>query len=102
MAKTPATQPTATVPDAAVATRPHQGIRARRNYGRIQGHMAPPPLITVQLESFDWFKRDALVELFREISPIVSFNKNLELHFLGHRFDEPKFNVADCREMDLT
>ncbi len=44
----------------------------------------------------------ALTELFREISPIVSFNKNLELHFLGHRFEEPKFGVADCREMDMT
>jgi len=74
----------------------------RRNYARIRNHYPAPPLITVQLESFEWFRADGLSELFREISPIVSFNKNLELHFLGHRFDEPKYSVSDCREMDMT
>jgi DNA-directed RNA polymerase subunit beta len=74
----------------------------RRNYGRIRKTQPPPDLIVVQLDSFAWFKRDGLAELFREISPIVSFNKNLELHFLGYRFDEPKFSVSDCREMDMT
>ncbi|MCB1089748.1 MAG: DNA-directed RNA polymerase subunit beta, partial [Verrucomicrobiae bacterium] len=65
-------------------------------------HEPAPPLITVQLEAFEWFRREGLTHLFREISPIVSFNKNLELHFLGHRFEDPKFAVADCREMDMT
>jgi DNA-directed RNA polymerase subunit beta len=74
----------------------------RRGYGRIRNSYPAPPLISMQLESFTWFQRDGLAELFREISPIVSFNKNLELHFLGHRFDEPKFGVADCRDMDMT
>jgi DNA-directed RNA polymerase subunit beta len=101
MAKTaPAPQPAANIAETTV--RPDRWVRPRRNYGRIEGRMAPPALITVQLESYEWFKRDALVELFREISPIVSFNKNLELHFLGHRFEEPKFSVAECREMDMT
>ena len=74
----------------------------RRTYARIKNHEPAPPLITVQLEAFDWFRREGLSHLFREISPIVSFNKNLELHFLGHRFEDPKFAVADCREMDMT
>ena len=100
MAKSsPAAQPVASaMPESpAYAARVGRMARPRRSYGRIEDQMAPPALITVQLESYDWFKRDALVELFREISPIVSFNKNLELHFLGHRFDEPKFGVAECR-----
>ncbi len=74
----------------------------RRDYGRIRRRQVPPPLITVQLESFEGFKVDGLTQLLQEISPIVSFNKNLELHFLAHRFEEPKFSVADCREMDMT
>jgi len=74
----------------------------RRNYARIRNHHATPPLIVVQIEAFEWFKREGIGELFREVSPIVSFNKNFELHFLGHRFEEPKFGVADCREMDMT
>ncbi len=74
----------------------------RRDYGRIAWRQPSPPLITVQLESFDWFKRQGLDELLRELSPIVSFNRSLELHFLGHRFESPKFTVAECREMDMT
>jgi DNA-directed RNA polymerase subunit beta len=77
-------------------------VPMRRNYGRIRTHYPAPPLITIQLESFAWFRTQGISELFREISPIVSFNKNLELHFLGHRFGEPKYGVGDCREMDMT
>ena len=77
-------------------------LRVRRQYARIRNHLAPPPLILVQVDSFDWFRQHGLTELFHEISPIVSFNKNLELHFVGHRFDEPKYGVVDCREMDMT
>jgi len=105
MAKTsPARQlPVVVAPaGAAPAGRTRRVARPRRNYGRIESHMPPPALITVQLESYEWFKRDALAELFHEISPIVSFNKNLELHFLGHRFEPSKYGVADCREMDMT
>ncbi|MFN2115411.1 MAG: DNA-directed RNA polymerase subunit beta, partial [Anaerolineae bacterium] len=74
----------------------------RRSYSRIRTHYPAPPLITMQLDSFRWFREDGIAELLREISPIVSFNKNLELHFLDHRFEEPKFSVVDCREMDMT
>ena len=74
----------------------------RRDFARISNHQDAPPLIQVQLDSFEAFRREGLVGLFHEISPIVSFNKNLELHFLGHRFEEPKFGVEDCREMDMT
>ena len=74
----------------------------RRDFSRITNHQDAPPLIQVQLDSFETFRREGLVGLFHEISPIVSFNKNLELHFLGHRFEEPKFGVEDCREMDMT
>ena len=74
----------------------------RRNFGRIRNHYPAPPLIHVQLESFGWFKEEGFAELFREVSPIVSFNKSLELHFQGHRLDDPKYTVAECREMDMT
>jgi DNA-directed RNA polymerase subunit beta len=56
----------------------------------------------VQLRSFDWFKTEGLRELFDEISPIVSFNKNLELHFGDFYFGEPKYPEDECRERDIT
>ncbi len=74
----------------------------RKSYARIPDILELPRLIEVQLESFKQFREEGLYELFSEISPIVSFNKNLELHFLDYRFDEPKYNEKECRERDIT
>ncbi|MFQ6058068.1 MAG: DNA-directed RNA polymerase subunit beta [Anaerolineae bacterium] len=76
--------------------------KARKSYARIPDIHATPNLIQVQLQSFKWFQEEGLRELFDEISPIVSFNKNLELHFLDYRFDEPKYTEKECRDMDMT
>ncbi|MBI1881064.1 MAG: DNA-directed RNA polymerase subunit beta, partial [Chloroflexi bacterium] len=75
---------------------------ARKSYARIPDILELPKLIEVQLESFKMFRKEGLMELFEEISPIVSFNKNLELHFLDYRFDEPKYSEGECRERDIT
>jgi DNA-directed RNA polymerase subunit beta len=76
--------------------------RASKSYARIPDVVELPRLIEVQIESFRWFREEGLRELFQEISPIVSFNKNLELHFLDYRFDEPKYSEKECRERDMT
>jgi DNA-directed RNA polymerase subunit beta len=73
-----------------------------KSYARIPDVLELPKLIEVQLKSFHWFLEEGLAELFQEISPIVSFNKNLELHFLGYRFDDPKYPENECRERDMT
>ncbi|UCC88768.1 MAG: DNA-directed RNA polymerase subunit beta [Anaerolineales bacterium] len=75
---------------------------ARKSYARIPDVLELPKLIEVQLKSFEWFLEEGLAELFAEVSPIVSFNKNLELHFLDYRFDEPKYPEDECRERDMT
>jgi DNA-directed RNA polymerase subunit beta len=73
-----------------------------KTYAGIPDVRSLPNLIEVQLESFEKFKRKDLADLFREISPIESFNKNLELHFLDYRFEEPKYSSKECRERDMT
>jgi DNA-directed RNA polymerase subunit beta len=75
---------------------------ARKSYARIPDVLELPRLIEVQLLSFEWFRKEGFAELFQEISPIVSFNKNLELHFLDYHFDEPKYPEKECRERDMT
>ncbi len=77
-------------------------LPARKNYARIADVLELPRLIEVQLKSFEVFKAEGLGELLQEISPIVSFNKNLELHFLDYRFDEAKYSEKECRERDIT
>jgi DNA-directed RNA polymerase subunit beta len=84
-----------------------------KSYAHISNTERLPRLIEVQLESFEWLKGEGLVQLFDEISPIVSFNGNLRLYFpgsaarqagfdLGFRFGEPKYSAEECLERDLT
>ena len=80
-----------------------QGTRPlRKSYARTPTVLELPRLTEVQLRSFDWFKMEGLKELFAEISPIASFNKNLELHFGDFYFGEPKYPEDECRERDIT
>jgi DNA-directed RNA polymerase subunit beta len=86
-----------------------------KSYARISDVQELPRLIEVQLESFQWIIEHGLRDLFDEITPIESFNKNLELHFPGIRnkelceefdlrfwFEEPKYSEAECVERDMT
>ncbi len=74
----------------------------KKSYARIPDILELPRLIEVQLKSFKQFRKEGLGELLQEISPIISFNKNLELYFLDYRFDEAKYSEKDCRERDIT
>ncbi len=74
----------------------------RKSYARIPNVLPLPRLTEIQLNSFEWFKGEGLRELFDEISPIVSFNRNLELHFGQFWFGEPKYSEQECRERDIT
>jgi len=77
----------------------------RVSFARIPDIRPMPSLIQVQLDSFDWFKREGLKELFAEISPIEDFtNKNLKLEFVvpDQPFGEPKYTEDQCRERDAT
>ncbi len=84
------------------ATRRQNKPAFRKNYGRIHDVHPLPPLIEVQLEAFEWFKNEGMRELLEEISPIVSFNKQLELHFINFWFGEPKYSEKECRDRDMT
>jgi DNA-directed RNA polymerase subunit beta len=50
----------------------------RKSYARTPNVVELPRLIEIQLNSFEWFRTEGLKELLEEITPIVSFNKNLE------------------------
>ena len=62
-----------------------------------------PNLIQAQIDSFAWFRRDGLRELFEEISPMEDYpGGRFELNFLSHTFDEPAATEEDCRENETT
>src|SRR5215468_12755300 len=72
-------------------------------YGQIADKLEVGNLIQTQLDSFDWFKKEGLRELFDEINPITDYTgKNYELRFLDYEFGSPKFSVEECRNRDMT
>src|SRR3954468_20657745 len=72
-------------------------------YSKIPQIMEMPNLIKVQLDSYDWFIREGLRELFDEISPIQDFTgSKMELRFGEYSFGEPKYDERECRERDAT
>lgn len=62
-----------------------------------------PPLIEVQLNSYQWFLSDGLKELLQEISPITDFSgRKMELHFLNHSLDKPKYDPLTAKRKNIT
>ena len=81
----------------------HRQRIERRSFAKIRDAIDLPRLIETQINSFEWFKREGLRELFDEISPITDFTgKNLELRFGDYVFGEPRFTEFECRERDMT
>ena len=79
------------------------GSPLKRSYAQIPTVLDVPNLIQVQLDSFNWFKKEGLRELFDEISPIEDFaGGRFELNFGEHEFDEPKYTEDECREKEIT
>src|SRR5256886_1978088 len=77
----------------------------RVSFARIPDIRPMPGLIQIQLDSFEWFKKEGLRELFQEISPIEDFTgKNLSLEFIvpSEPFGKPKYNEDECRDRDAT
>ena len=75
-----------------------------KNYARSSDKGQLPSLIEVQIKSFDTFRQHGLEQLFREISPIKSYNESLLIYFpdgseearefdLQFRFDPPKHSA---------
>jgi DNA-directed RNA polymerase subunit beta len=84
---------------------------ARHSFARINEVAPIPNLIKVQRDSFEWFLREGLKELFAEISPIQDFTgRNMDLELAvpgpdgepGYSFGQPKMSEDECREHDVT
>ncbi len=78
------------------------GKRERWSYARIQEVLEMPNLIEIQQNSYAWFLKEGLREMFYDISPIQDFTGNLILEFVDYTLGEPKYLVEDCKERDVT
>ncbi len=83
-----------------------------RNFGRLGDAVEVPDLVEVQLKSYDRFlQKDTpfaqrsdtgLEALFREIFPIASYDKSMELEYQGYELESPRYTIEQCRQLRLT
>lgn len=84
--------------------RPTRGLGpVRATYSRIAEVLEIPNLIEVQKESYNWFIKEGLREVFRDISPITDYSGNLVLDLIDLTLDgKPKYTIKECKERDAT
>ena len=96
----------------------------RISFAKIREPLEVPNLLALQIESVDWLlgndawrsrlaettntnrgelpSKSGLEEIFEEISPIEDFQGAMSLSFRDHRFEPPKYSIAECKERDMT
>jgi len=74
-----------------------------KTYATIPQVLDVPNLIQSQIQSWDWFKSEGLIEVYQEISPIADYTGNkYELHFLEHYFRDSKYSPQESKEREIT
>ncbi len=85
--------------------------RIRKSFGKIETKTAMPNLIEVQKNSYDQFlqinipaeKRTntGLQTVFKSVFPIKDYTETATLEFVRFNFDEPKYDVDECRSRGI-
>jgi DNA-directed RNA polymerase subunit beta len=83
-----------------------------RRFGSNQQHQGIPDLTEIQTRSYDAFlqletpsekRKDQGIEgVLREIFPIESYDKTLQLQYLRYELGKPRYTPDECRQLRLT
>jgi DNA-directed RNA polymerase subunit beta len=86
--------------------------RIRKSYGKIPEAGSMPNLIEVQKSSYDQFLQkdqrsyeridEGLQAVFKSVFPIKDFSDRAVLEYVSYEFEEPKFDVEECQQRDMT
>ncbi len=76
----------------------------RMSYARQNEVLEMPNLIEVQKDSYQWFLKEGLKEVFEDISPIADYSGSLSLEFVDFELCEKdvKYSIEECKERDAT
>ena len=74
------------------------------SYSRQKEVLEMPNLIEVQKDSYEWFLKEGLKEVFDDISPIADYSGHLSLEFVDFTLceDDVKYTIDECKERDAT
>lgn len=79
------------------------GRIVRKSYSRHEDVVEIPNLLEVQKDSYRWFLKTGLREVFRDVAAITDYAGNLEMTFIDYTIDEhPKYSVDECKARDAT
>ncbi|WP_397403111.1 DNA-directed RNA polymerase subunit beta [Phenylobacterium sp.] len=86
--------------------------RIRHSFGRIPEAVQMPNLIEVQRSSYEQFlqretrapnrKEEGVEAVFKSVFPIKDFNERAVLEYVTYEFEEPKYDVEECVQRDMT
>ncbi|MGE3303286.1 MAG: DNA-directed RNA polymerase subunit beta [Hyphomonadaceae bacterium] len=86
--------------------------RIRKSFGRIAEAGAMPNLIEVQKSSYEQFLQkdvkqaqridQGIEAVFKSVFPIKDFSERATLEYVSYEFEEPKFDVEECQQRDMT
>ena len=79
------------------------GKTPRKSFAKQDQILELPNMLKIQKDSYEWFLREGLREVFRDVDTITDYTGNLELSFLDYSMNEPpKYSVEECKERDAT
>ena len=75
----------------------------RKTFAKTEDSIEMPNLIKVQKDSYDWFVKEGLGEVLKDISPIIDYSGNLILEFFDYYMeDTTKYSLEEAKERDAT
>ncbi|MGN1330762.1 MAG: DNA-directed RNA polymerase subunit beta [Clostridia bacterium] len=75
----------------------------RKTFSKIGDSIEIPNLIKVQKDSYEWFVKEGLGEVLKDISPIIDYSGNLVLEFFDYYMeDKTKYTLEEAKERDAT
>ena len=76
--------------------------RKRRNFSMIKNSLELDNLLQIQKESYQWFVKTGIKEVFEDLFPIESFSGSLSLEFGDYEFDTPRYSLKECKDRQIT
>jgi len=87
-------------------------LQAVRDFAKVQDAVEVPDLVEIQKRSYqNLLQKDVpptkrrcigLEALFREIFPIESYDKKMNLEYLYYELEKPHYTLTECRQLRLT
>ena len=77
------------------------GTNVRMSFSKIEAATEMPNLIEIQKDSYEWFLKEGLNEVLRDVSPIVDFTGNLSIEFTDYTLDPTPRQLVCIRSISL-